>query len=94
MLAIAAAAFVAVTAVSAGLSLALVQSAGTADDEPAVTRTLVVLNDCFAGVFDDDIDDSFAGIAGFTGFLLLLVWILAATVLLLLRGRHSPEVHA
>ncbi|MGY1601852.1 DUF4386 family protein [Geodermatophilus sp. SYSU D00815] len=138
LFAIAAAAFVAVIAVSEGLYLALVQSSVDAEDEPSIVRTLVVLDNwvggaalpagvamllavaagvqstlafprwlgwlaalaavCllvgFAAVFDDGVETGALGVVGFVGFLLVLVWTVAASVLLVLRPGTTARAHA
>lgn len=55
--------------------------------------TAVLLLVSLAGVFEADPDGGVAGTAGFIGFLLFLVWILAASVVLLLR-RDRTDVPA
>jgi hypothetical protein len=63
----------------------------------AVTAVCLLLG--LASIFQEDTEGGLAGIAGFVGFLLTLVWVLAASVVLLVRaGRaapaSAPEVHA
>lgn len=53
----------------------------------AVTGLLLLVST--AGVFEDDIDDSIIGVAGFGGFLLFMVWVLAASIVLLVKARGS-----
>jgi hypothetical protein len=131
---VAGAVFVSTILVSEGLYLALVQGADTAGDEPAVLRTLVVLDNwvgaatvpagaaMFLGVtmavlttralpawvgwlagvaglllvvslgavFDTS-EEGVLGFAGFGGFLLFLIWVLATSVVLLMKaGRGTP----
>jgi hypothetical protein len=130
---IAGAVFAATIAVSEGLYLALVQGADTAGDDPAVLRTLVVLDNWVGagtlpagvamllgatmavlttralpvwlgwlagvtgvllvvslGAVFDDTEEGVLGFAGFGGFLLFLIWVLATSIVLLLRaGRES-----
>lgn len=125
--------FAATIAVSEGLYLALVQGAVDADGDPAVLRTLVVLDTWVGGVtipagiamflgaamvilttrtlpawlgwlaavtglllvvsigaVFDDMEGGVLGFAGFGGFLLFLVWVLATSIVLLMRaGRDS-----
>jgi hypothetical protein len=131
---VAGAVFAATIAVSEGLYLALVQGADSpAADDPAVLRTLVILDNwvgaatipsavaMFLGatmavltthalpawvgwlggvtglllvvslgaVFDDS-EEGVLGFAGFGGFLLFLIWVLATSIVLLVRaGRES-----
>ncbi|TFV72994.1 hypothetical protein E4P39_16075 [Blastococcus sp. CT_GayMR19] len=131
---VAGAVFAATIAVSERLHLALVQGADTAGDDPAVLRTLVVLDNwvgaatvpagvaMFLGaamailttralpawvgwlagvtglllvvslgaVFDDS-EEGVLGFAGFGGFLLFLVWVLATSIVLLLRARRESS---
>lgn len=50
----------------------------------AVTAVLLLV--ALAGVFTDDVDAGVPGSAGAIGFLLYLVWVLAASIVLVLRG--------
>jgi uncharacterized protein DUF4386 len=56
----------------------------------ALTAVLLLVS--LAGVFEDPTDEGVVSIAGFIGFVLLLVWLLATSVVLLLRAGRSPEV--
>jgi hypothetical protein len=60
----------------------------------AVTAVLLVVS--LTGVFEGagDEDEGFVGIVGFAGFILLLVWFLAASILLLMRAGREPEMAA
>lgn len=134
---VAGAVFVSTILISEGLYLALVQGADSAGDDPAVLRTLVVLDNnvgaavlpaavamflgatgailttralpawvgwlagvtavllvvSLAGVFDD-MEDGVLGFAGFAGFLLMLIWVLATSIVLLMKaGRDTSPTH-
>jgi hypothetical protein len=126
---VAGAVFAATIAISEGLYLALVQGVDDAEGDPAVLRTLVILDNwvgavtipagvaMFLGatmailttrtlpawlgwlaavtalllvvsigaVFDDS-EEGVLGFAGFGGFLLFLVWVLATSIVLLMRA--------
>ena len=133
LFAIAGAVFAATIAVSEGLYLALVQGVDDAEGDPAVLRTLVVLDNWVGGVtipagiamflgvamvilttrtlpawlgwlaavtalllvvgvgtvFDDS-EEGVLDFAGFGGFLLFLIWVLATSIVLLTRaGREN-----
>jgi hypothetical protein len=129
LFALAGAVFAATIAISEGLYLALVQGADDAEGDPAVLRTLVILDNWVGGVtipagiamflgaamailttrtlpawlgwlaavtglllvlsigavFDDS-EEGVLGFAGFGGFLLFLVWVLATSIVLLMRA--------
>jgi hypothetical protein len=133
LFAVAGAVFASTILVSEGLYLALVQGADSAGEEPAVVRTLVVLDNWVGaatvpagaamflgatmailatralpawlgwlaavtglllvvslGAVFDDTEEGVLGFAGFGGFLLFLVWVLAASIVLLMRaGRDA-----
>ena len=55
----------------------------------ALTAGLLVVS--LAAVFQTGDDEGIAAIAGFGGFLLFLVWTLAASILLLLRAGREPD---
>jgi hypothetical protein len=131
---IAGAVFAATIAVSSGLYLALVQGADDAEGDPAVLRTLVILDNWVGagtvpsavamfigaamailttralpvwlgwlaavtglllvvsvGAIFDDSEEGVLGFAGFGGFLLFLVWVLAASIVLLMRAGRDPS---
>ena len=133
LFAIAGAVFAATIAISEGLYLALVRGVDDAEGDPAVLRTLVILDNWVGGVtipagiamfvgaamvilmtrtlpawlgwlaavtalllvlsigavFDDSEEGVF-GFAGFGGFLFFLVWVLAMSIVLLLKaGRDT-----
>ena len=44
-----------------------------------------------AGVFEDPAQEGALSIVGFVGFLLFLAWILATSVVLLVRAGRGPE---
>jgi hypothetical protein len=50
----------------------------------AVTALLLLVS--VAGVFEDDVDDGVLGFVGFGGFLLFMVWVLATSIMLLLKA--------
>lgn len=50
----------------------------------AVAGVLLVVS--IAGVFEDDVDDGVLSFAGFGGFLLFMVWVLAASIVLLIKA--------
>jgi hypothetical protein len=54
--------------------------------------TALVLVVSLTGVFEDSVDeDSFLGVVGFAGFILITLWLLAASVVLFVRaGEHAP----
>jgi hypothetical protein len=54
----------------------------------AVTALALLLS--IGGVFQDDVE-GFLDIAGFAGFLLFLVWVLATSIVLLLRAGGEPD---
>lgn len=53
-----------------------------------VTGLLLVVS---LGAVFDDTEEGVLGFAGFGGFLLFLVWVLATSIVLLLRGRRDPS---
>jgi hypothetical protein len=55
----------------------------------ALTAVLLLVS--LAGVFEDPTDEGVLSFAGFIGFVLLLVWLLATSVVLLLRAGRDPE---
>jgi hypothetical protein len=131
---IAVAVFAATIAISEGLYLALVQGVDDAEGDPAVLRTLVILDNWVGGVtipagvamfigaamvilttrtlpawlgwlaavtalllvlsigavFDDS-EEGVLGFAGFGGFLLFLIWVLATSIVLLMRAGRDPS---
>ncbi len=54
-----------------------------------LTAVLLLLS--LGAVFQADDESVLAGVGGFGGFLLLIIWVLAAGVLLLLRSRRHAE---
>jgi hypothetical protein len=58
----------------------------------ALTAVCLLLG--LAAIFQEDVNGGLAGIAGFVGFLLTLVWVLAASVVLLVRAGRSAPAHA
>jgi hypothetical protein len=55
----------------------------------AVTGAVLLVG--LAGVFEDPAQEGALSIVGFVGFLLFLVWILATSVVLLVRAGRGPE---
>ena len=55
-------------------------------------RTAVLMIVSLTGVFEDPVDeDGFVGIVGFASFILLLVWFLAASIVMFMRaGGDGP----
>jgi hypothetical protein len=57
--------------------------------------TSVVLIVSLAGVFEENPDDGVAGVFGFAGFILMVLWVLATSIVMLMRaGRPAGRRHA
>jgi hypothetical protein len=55
----------------------------------------VLLIVSLAGVFEEDVDEGIVGILGFAGFILMVLWVVAASIVMLLRaGRPAARRHA